>query len=96
MSKETIIRTVDNTIKNQQTKKIEKTRTKKPEKPKKKRTINWNAIKKMTDKYDGLSKKEQNIANKTWGRAIPFWKKALRYHNRGLSDSEAIKKAKEN
>jgi len=95
MSKETILKTVNKCIENTQTKKTEKPRTKKPEKPKKKRPINWNAIKIMTEKYDGLSKTEQNIADKTWGRAIPFWKKALKYHNQGLSDSEAIKKVKQ-
>lgn len=97
MSKETIIRTVDKWFdKRTKTEKTRKKRTKKPKKTKKKRPINWNAIKKMTEKYDGLSKKEKNIADKTWGRAIPFWKKALKYHNRGLSNSEAIKKTKEN
>jgi len=91
MSKETIIRTVDKIIENIQTKKIKKSRTKKPKKHKQKRPLNWNAIKKMTEKYDGLSKKEQNIANKTWGRPIPSWKKALKYHEQGLTDNEVIK-----
>lgn len=95
MSKETIIRTVDKWF-NKQTKKTKKTRTEKPKKTKKKRPINWNAIEKMIEKYDGLSKKEKNIADKTWGRAIPTWKKALRYHNQGLSDSKAMQKAKKN
>ena len=99
MSKETILKTVNKCIENQKTKKTEKTRksrNKKTEKPKKKRPINWNAIEKNIEKYDGLSKKGKNIADKNWGRTIPFWKKALRYHNQGLSNSKAIKKAKEN
>lgn len=80
-----------------QTKKLKSKpkKKKKTEKTKKKRKINWEAVKKNIEKYDELSKVEQKEADKNWGRTIPFWKRALKFHNQGLSDSKAIKKAKE-
>ena len=83
MSKETIIRTVDKIIENTQNKKTVKTRTKKPEKTKKtkgKRPFNWIAIQKLVD-----SPKTPEAPKKAW-------KKALKYHNQGLTDNEVRKK----
>jgi len=71
-----------------------KTPQKQP-KTKKKRKINWNAIEQMIKKYESLSVTNKKEANKTWGRTIPYWKKALYYHKKGYSDSKAQKLAKE-
>lgn len=68
---------------------------KREQKKKVKRKTNWKAIKEMIKKYDYLSKKEKIEADKTWGRPIPYWKLALKYHKEGLKDSEAKKRAKE-
>jgi len=64
-------------------------------KTKKKRKINWNAIEEMIKKYESLSETNKKEANKTWGRTIPYWKKALYYHKKGYSDSKTQKLAKE-
>jgi len=67
----------------------------KKSKTKKKRKINWNAIEQMIKKYESLSETNKKEANKTWGRTIPYWKKALYYHKKDYSDSKAQKLAKE-
>lgn len=94
MSKETILRTLKKYKENTQTKKI-KGRTKKPKKTKKrkgKKPFIWKSYEKRIKKYDGLSKADKKIADKNWGRPIPSCRKALKYHNQGLTDDEVRKK----
>jgi len=96
MSEEAIMKALANCVENEQKKAKEepKLATKQIETPPRKRTINWKSIEENIKKYDGLSKDEQKEADKTWGRTIPFWRRALAYHNQGLSDSQAIEKAR--
>ena len=81
MSEETIIRTVDKWFdKRTKTEKTRKTKTKKPKKTKKKRPIPWKAIQKLVD-----SPKSPEAPKKAF-------RKALKYHNQGLTDNEVRKK----
>jgi hypothetical protein len=61
----------------------------------KKREINWVSIELMIKKYDSLLQAEKIKANQNWGRTIPFWRNALKYHKLGFSDAETHKKTKE-
>jgi hypothetical protein len=63
-------------------------------KAKTKRQINWNAIEQNIRKYESLSQAQKKEADKTWGRTIPFWKRALHHHNKGQKDVDAVKLAK--
>lgn len=65
---------------------------KKPIKQKKRRKINWDAIKKMVKTFNDLPQEKQKTTPQRY--VIPFWKKALKYHRQGLSDRLAVAKAK--
>lgn len=70
----------------------EKKKPKKSKPKKKKRPINWDSIRALVKKYDDLSKKEKETVN--WRHSALFWKRALKHHDKGLSDSKAIKEAR--
>jgi len=57
------------------------------------RKINWAAIEKMLTKFDELPADQKEKVPQR--RVVPFWKRALSFHRQGLSDSQAIEKARQ-
>jgi gentisate 1,2-dioxygenase len=83
MSHETIKTAIEKCKEKEQIRKLTpgyNTKKEQPEKPKKKRKINWENVKKLIK------------GDKTPKHLKDAWKKALELHNKGLSDKEVKQK----
>ena len=61
----------------------------------KKRVTNWNAIELNIKKYDSLSQTERTKYASNWSRTIPYLRKILELHKKGLSNAEIKRKMDE-